>query len=97
MELVDNSRYIDALLLLSLRANEVEGERVVSSTSCISSAVLVDMTELSFIDYSKRSGNYVITDKGMLTLKYVKKPWDEKYMFKKPVFIHQSAPSPYSL
>ena len=82
MEYVDTSRYMDALLLLSLRAREVEDEHVIDSTSCFSSSLLGDLTELGYIRYSKRDSCYVITDKGKLTLKYVKKPWNAKNMRK---------------
>jgi len=97
MEFVDTTRYTDALLLLSLRATEVDGELVINSTSCISAAVLGDMTDMALIDHSKNSGNYVITDKGKLTLKYVKKPWNDKYIRTKPLVDHQSVIVPHSV
>ena len=90
MEYVDNSRYMDALLLLSLRAREVEEEQIIDSTSCFSSLLLNDLTELGYIDYSKRSRSYIITEKGKLTLKNVKKPWNAQNMRKGSPVNHQS-------
>ncbi len=97
MGFVDNTRYMDALLLLSLRATEVDGELVINSTSCISAAVLGDMTDMELIDHSKNSGNYVITEKGKMTLKYVKQPWNDKYIHTKPRVDHQSSPLSHSV
>ncbi len=85
MEYVDDSRYIDALLLLSLRAREEE-EYIIDSTSCFSSMLLKDLTKMGYINYSKQSRGYTITEKGKLTLKYVKKPWNAKNMRKGPQF-----------
>ena len=82
MEYVNNSRYLDALLLLSLRAREEDGELVVDSTSCFSSGLLGDMTELGYIGYSERHNCYTITEKGKLTLRYVKQPWNAQHMHK---------------
>ncbi len=90
MEFVDNSRYMDALLLLSLRARKVGEEHVIDSTKCFSNSLLGDLTELGYIDYSKRQRSYIITEKGKLTLRYVKKPWNTSNMSKWPPSDHQS-------
>jgi hypothetical protein len=81
MELQGSSRYIDALLLLSLRMKKVNDEEVVGSTSCLSSALLGDLTDHGYIGYAQRSGNYTITEKGRLILSRIKEvPMDPTYM-----------------
>ena len=79
----DNSKFLDALLLLSLRVREVNDERIVTSTSCLSSALLGDMIDHQLLDYAQSSGNYVITEKGRLMLSRLKEaPWDSNHVFK---------------
>lgn len=78
----DNSRYLDALLLLSLRVREVNDEKIITSTSCLSSALLGDMIDNQLIDYAQGSGNYMITEKGGLLLSRLKgAPWERNHVF----------------
>lgn len=70
------SRYVDALLILSLKVTEREGEGVIATTSCISSTVLNDLVDMGFIEYAQGSGDFVFTEKGSMILDQVKQaPW----------------------
>ena len=83
MMYIDNSRFLDALLLLSLRVRDVNNEKVVTSTSCLSSTLLGDMVDEELIDYAQNSGNYVITEKGRLLLSRLKEaPWEGNPVFR---------------
>lgn len=70
------TRYVDALLLLSLKVGEFNGEEVVTSTSCVSSSVLTELQEMGYLCFAEMSGKYVITKKGRQVLDQVKyAPW----------------------
>jgi ribosomal protein S19E (S16A) len=78
----NNSRHMDALLLLPLKVKEVNGERVIKSTSCISSKLMNELTDMGYIDFSSGGGNYIITDKGKQILNQIKQaPWESGYMY----------------
>lgn len=78
MEGPSNSRYIDAMLLLSLKVKEENGEKVIKSTSCISSSIMRDLIDMKLIDYAQFSGDYVFTEKGLNVLKQIREaPWGE--------------------
>lgn len=70
------TRYVDALLLLSLKIGEINGEHVVTSTSWVSSKVLTELQQMGYLDYAEMSGNYVISKSGRQVLSQVKyAPW----------------------
>ncbi len=76
MVLSSYTRYVDALLLLSINVGEKNGEEVVISTSCVSSTVLSELQEMGYLDHAEMSGNFVISKKGRQVLKQVKyAPW----------------------
>lgn len=70
------TRYVDALLLLSLNVGEINGEQVVTSTSCVPSKVLTELYDMKYLEYAEKSGNYVISKKGRQVLDQIKHaPW----------------------
>ncbi len=76
MDFPSYTRYVDALLLLSLKIGEISGEQVVTSPSCVSSTILTALHDMGYLEFGKMSGNYVITAKGQQVLDQVKHaPW----------------------
>ena len=76
MESPSHSIYIDALILLSLKVKEENDEKVIKSTSCVSSTILNDLVDMELIDYAQYSGDYVFTEKGLNVLNQIKEaPW----------------------
>lgn len=95
METPSYSRYIDALILLSLKVKEIDGEKVIKSTSCISSSVMNDLLAMEFIEYAQNSGNYVFTDKGLSVLNQIKEaPWGSVDIYWASPHIHSSKTVP---